>query len=119
MEAGPVAEFSRQSSPCTLQPKRFFVSWQGVLTLAYRYLLFGRLLYAALLSAWREACRACSGFPPPLVQLKRALGEAYGGQIPNENPGSRWPKTSLGCLKEGKRLTPDQLATLIKLCGYP
>lgn len=36
----------RQSSACVLRPYCFFVSWQGVLTLAYR------------------------GFPPALVGLK-------------------------------------------------
>ena len=36
--------------------------------------------------------------------------------LPKENPGSRWPKTSLGALKDKKRLTPDQLALLLRIC---
>jgi hypothetical protein len=58
---------------CIVQPYAFFVSWQGVLTLAY------------------------AGFPPSLVALKEHISEFYA--VPGENPGSRWPKTSLGALK--------------------
>lgn len=36
--------------------------------------------------------------------------------LPRENPGSRWPKTSLGALKDGARLTPEQLQTLNAIC---
>ncbi len=30
--------------------------------------------------------------------------------------GSKWPKTSIGCLRDGRRLTPEQLATLCRIC---
>lgn len=80
-----------QCTPCVLRPFAFFVSWQGVLTLAYR------------------------GFPEPLVALKAGLADYYGG-LPEENPGSRWPKTSLGALKDGRRLTPEQLKKLNAVC---
>lgn len=76
---------------CVLRPFCFFVSWQGVLTLAYR------------------------GFPAPLVALKQQITDFYQG-LPKESPGSKWPKTSLASLKEGKRLTPDQLQRLNQLC---
>lgn len=76
---------------CVLRPFSFFVSWQGVLTLAYR------------------------GFPPALVCLKQQIGDYY-SSLPKENPGSKWPKTSLGALKEGRRLTPEQLKTLNATC---
>jgi hypothetical protein len=82
---------TRNTQACVLRPFCFFVSWQGVLTLAYR------------------------GFPAPLVGLKQQITDFYQG-LPNESPGSKWPKTSLASLKEGKRLTPDQLQRLNQLC---
>lgn len=33
-----------------------------------------------------------------------------------EQPGSMWPKTSLGCLHDRQRLSPEQLSTLIRVC---
>jgi hypothetical protein len=83
---------ARQTSACTLAPRAFFVSWQGVLTLAY------------------------SGFPPQLASLKASLAEAHGEALPKESPGSRWPKTSLGCMRDGRRLTPEELQTLLRAC---
>ncbi|KAK9813428.1 hypothetical protein WJX73_008260 [Symbiochloris irregularis] len=74
-----------------MQPLCFFVSWQGVLTLAYR------------------------GFCPTLCALKANI-EALNLGLPKENPGSKWPKTSLGCLKDNKRLTPDDLQKLNEIC---
>ena len=55
------------------------------------------------------------GFPPAIVELKRAMGEAAPGLKP-ENPGSRWPKTSLGALGDRARLTPEQLGRLNAIC---
>lgn len=59
----------RNTKACVLRPYCFFVSWQGVLTLAYR------------------------GFPQSLVDLKQQVTDFYGG-LPRESPGSKWPKTS-------------------------
>lgn len=56
------------------------------------------------------------GFPDPILQLKQRISEMFPG-LPPENPGSKWPKTSLGALKDGQRLTPDQLATLKQVCA--
>lgn len=75
----------------SLQPFCFFVSWQGVLTLAY------------------------SGFTPELARLKQGIEQLQLG-LPRESPGSKWPKTSLACLKDQQRLTPQQLGTLSRLC---
>lgn len=36
--------------------------------------------------------------------------------LPKENPGSKWPKTSLGAVRDGKRLTPEQLELLLRIC---
>ena len=55
------------------------------------------------------------GFPPALVELKHAIAEAAPG-LKAENPGSRWPKTSLGALGDSARLTPDQLDRLNAIC---
>jgi hypothetical protein len=33
-----------------------------------------------------------------------------------QSPGSRWPKTSLAALREGRRLTPAQLQRLNEIC---
>jgi hypothetical protein len=77
--------------PCELRPTAFFVAWSGVMTLAWQ------------------------GFPPVLADLKRRIAETFPA-LPPEKPGSKWPKTTLGCLKEGARLTKDQLRTLTQLC---
>lgn len=74
------------------RPLHFFVAWQGVLTIAY------------------------SGFPPSFSQLKEKLGnEALG--IAKENPGSMWPKTTLACVKDSKRLSMEQLVQLRQICS--
>ena len=81
---------------------------------------------------------AYQGFSIPLESLKRSLNSIE--SLPKENPGSRcrisfeisllaefpsmtltfgpsrWPKTSLGCLKEGIRLTPVHLEILSRIC---
>ena len=55
------------------------------------------------------------GFPPAVTQLKRVLDRMH-PTLPKENPGSKWPKTSLGALRDDKRLTPDQLQHLLRIC---
>jgi hypothetical protein len=59
---------------------------------------------------------ARSGLPPALVALKAGLEAAHAG-LPRENPGSRWPKVTLGVLGDARRLLPDQLARLNALCA--
>ena len=76
---------------CELRPKQFFVAWSGVLTLAWR------------------------GFPPEIEALKRHIASTWPALGP-ENPGSRWAKTTLGCLRDTKRLTPESLELLGKIC---
>ena len=76
---------------CELRPKAFFVAWSGVLTLAWE------------------------GFPPAIASLKRRIASAFPA-LPPEKPGSRWAKTTLGCLREGARLTPSELDALVELC---
>ena len=57
----------------------------------------------------------CRGFSPALTKLKEELSEQH-PELPRENPGSRWPKTSLGALRDDQRLTPGNLRTLMDLC---
>ena len=86
-----IAAMCEDCEPCELRPRAFFVAWSGVITLAWQ------------------------GFPPVLAGLKRRIAETFPA-LPPEKPGSKWPKTTLGCLKEGARLTPDQLRKLTQLC---
>ena len=86
-----IAAMCEDCEPCELRPTAFFVAWSGVMTLAWQ------------------------GFPPVLADLKRRIAETFPA-LPPEKPGSKWPKTTLGCLKEGARLTKDQLRTLTQLC---
>ena len=63
-----------------------------------------------------EICAVlCRGFPPAIMQMKKVL-ERMHPTLPKENPGSRWPKTSLGALRDKKRLTPHQLELLLRIC---
>ena len=89
--AGGVALLCADCEPCELRASRFFVAWSGMLTLAWE------------------------GFPPAVAALKRKIARAFPA-LPEEKPGSRWAKTTLGCLKDGARLTPEALATLAEVC---
>ena len=55
------------------------------------------------------------GFSPALAGLKHELNSRH-SELPRENPGSKWPKTSVGALKDNQRLTPEHLSVLLKLC---
>ncbi len=79
------------ASQCQLTPAYLFISWQGVLTLAYK------------------------GWPEALEQCKIVLGNVY-PSLPAENPGAKWPKTTLGCLRNTARLTSVQFGQLKQLC---
>ena len=50
-----------------------------------------------------------------IVQLKKAMEDSFLGLI-KENPGSKWPKTTLGCLRDNKRLSVPDLKTLHRIC---
>ena len=90
--ADGVALLASECAPCELRPKRFFVAWSGVLTIAWR------------------------GFPPAIKALKREAQAAFRAALPPENPGSRWAKTTLGCLRDDKRLTVEGLRRLARVC---
>ncbi|MBL7977895.1 MAG: hypothetical protein JNN12_06105 [Bacteroidetes Order II. Incertae sedis bacterium] len=76
---------------CFLQPRSFFVAWCGVPMLTYQ------------------------GFPNPILALKAELEQQIPQLLP-ENPGSKWPGTTLGALRPGYQLTLEQLKTLRKIC---
>lgn len=82
-----VGSFSRTS----IFPKEFFISWSGVPTLAY------------------------IGFSATILKIKDKLDKSISG-ISNENEGSKWPKTTLGALKDGKILSKENLYLLRDIC---
>ena len=75
-----------QGDSCVLRPQTYFVAWNGVLTLVY------------------------DGFPPVLAGIKARLNEE---DLPPENFGSRWPKTTLAALHDDA--PPLSLAELTRL----
>lgn len=78
-----------QTRCCALTPSSFFVAWHGVLTLSF------------------------SGFTTALAALKTELAALeVPWALPVEQSGSKWPKLTLACLKEGRTLTIDQLRKL-------
>mmetsp|Transcript_23769 Transcript_23769/g.28685 ORF Transcript_23769/g.28685 Transcript_23769/m.28685 type:complete len:438 (+) Transcript_23769:48-1361(+) len=82
---------ARATPHTILRPLEFFVAWSGVITLAFH------------------------GLHPKLKEFKQKVADLYPG-LAQQNPGSRWPKTTLGALKDGKRLSPKQLRALKDIC---
>jgi len=79
------------SNSCVFEPQAFFVAWNGVMTLAF------------------------AGFPAPILRFKRGVTAQFG--LKAEHFGSKWPKTTLGCLRDnGRTLTLDELRKLHGLC---
>ena len=81
----------RDRPATTLQPRAFFIAWSGVPTLVY------------------------AGFSPTLLAIKQDL-EAHVPGLQEENPGSRWPKTTLGALREGQQLAWEDVLALRDIC---
>ena len=80
-----------QGDRCVLRPQTYFVAWNGVLTLVY------------------------DGFPPVLAGIKARLNEE--DDLPPENFGSRWPKTTLAALQDdAPPLSLAELTSLRALC---
>ena len=71
---------------------QFFVSWNSVITVAY------------------------VGFTRTLVDMKKDVAQAIPDLKP-ENPGAKWPKTTLGCLEEKMQLTDQQVRDLRDICA--
>ncbi|MEW5764064.1 MAG: hypothetical protein AB1700_20050 [Bacillota bacterium] len=83
---------SRHYGPTQVQAGQFFVSYNSVLTLAYE------------------------GFSRTLLDVKRHVESAMHGVLRPENPGSKWPKTTLGCLVKNKTPRSSQIKTLRAIC---
>ena len=73
-----------------LIPYKLMVSWNGVLVVAFK------------------------GWPDTVLNLKSKLNESE--LLVKENPGSMWPKCTIGCLKDRKRLKYEELVKLNELC---
>lgn len=54
------------------------------------------------------------------LQMKAQIDEKlpYLQTLKPENPGSKWPKVSLAALRDGKRLSFEQLLKLKSICRY-
>jgi len=81
----------KKSNVVKVRPEKFFVSWHGVIVLAYE------------------------GFPEPLCRIKQDLNVCK--IFKKENPGALWPKTSLAVMQGGiPPLTYGQFRTLYDIC---
>eukprot|EP01039_Chlorochromonas_danica_P007768 gene7768-8579_t len=78
-----------------MEPCAFFISWYGVLTVAFR------------------------AFPSSVFLFKQALQEDSRAmdRLPLENPGSKWPKISIAALKDGAILSREQFEKLREICA--
>jgi len=86
-------EALQDARPFVLRPRAFFASWSGVITLAF------------------------SGWPPQAVAVKAKLDKRLGTALRPENFGSRWPKITLGALREGREpLNFEELKVLTDIC---
>lgn len=74
-----------------MEAGEFFISWNGVLTLAYR------------------------GFNPVLLKMKREIEDKTSG-LQAENPGSKWPKITIGALRDDRTLSWSDALTLRQIC---
>jgi hypothetical protein len=90
-------EIVSSKSKTVVYPREFFISWNGVPTLAYQ------------------------GFSPTLLEIKKEIDEKnkYDKKVlglKEENSGSKWPKTTLGAIQDDKCLDRKDLDTLRKIC---
>lgn len=89
---GSLGQICSEVGISSLQPISFFVAWNGVFILVY------------------------DGFTDELLTLKTTLDKLYGSVLPKENPGSKYPKTTVGALSDGQRLTYEELCDLRDIC---
>ncbi|HUU85166.1 MAG TPA: hypothetical protein VM243_16825 [Phycisphaerae bacterium] len=90
-EFSVLPDIIQHKPPTRMKPREFFIAWCGVATLAYR------------------------GFSRVLSEIKQEIQEKIPG-IKHENPGSRWPKTTLGALRDDVTLSWDDLDKLRRIC---
>lgn len=86
-----VREIVQAHQKNVMEMGEFFISWNAVPTLAYR------------------------AFNPILLKIKREI-ETKVPCLQPENPGSLWPKTTLGSLRDDKALSWDDTVELRQIC---
>lgn len=86
-----VADIVKNARKTKMKLGQFFISWNGVATLAYE------------------------GFTPSLLTIKKKI-DAYVPGLCKENPGTKWPKTTLGALRDDKILSWDDMLELRRIC---
>jgi hypothetical protein len=91
VQAEMIARVVSRYGATSFSASQFFISWNSVATLAY------------------------AGFSRTLLAMKRGIEESIPG-LKHENPGSKWPKTTLGCLREAVELTEQQVRDLRRIC---
>ncbi len=77
--------------PTKVKPREFFIAWNGVATLAYRW------------------------FSRTLLDIKAEIEGAVPG-MKQENLGARWPKTTLGALRDDRTLSWNDAYALRDIC---
>lgn len=77
--------------PTKVDPREFFIAWNGVPTLAY---------------CW---------FSRTLLDIKLEIERAVPG-MKQEKPGARWPKTTLGALRDDRTLSWNDAYVLRDIC---
>lgn len=75
---------------CYLKPKSFFVAWNSVITLVF------------------------TGWPEPIDTMKTELSSSC--TICKEFFGSKFPKITIACVKDGVEMTPKLLSKIRNLC---
>jgi len=90
-ESNIIQDIAKEYGPTSVEAKEFFISYNSVPTLAYQ------------------------GFSQTLLGIKAGIGQRIRG-IKAENPGSKWPKTSLGALENGKSISREGAKTLRTIC---
>ncbi|MBX2840291.1 MAG: hypothetical protein KTR26_00865 [Flammeovirgaceae bacterium] len=91
MRVNLLEEIIRKAAPAQIFPKEFLIAWCGVPVLVYK------------------------GFPESILNIKSEIDKNIQG-LTLENPGSKWPKTTLGCLKGGETLNNKEIANLKDIC---
>ena len=79
--------------PTAVEARQFFLSFNSVMTLAY------------------------SSFSQTLLNVKAHVESAMHGTLRPENPGSKWPKTTLGCLIKDETPSEDEIHILRDTCS--
>lgn len=86
-----VADVIRKAKKTKMQLNQFFISWNGVPTLAYQ------------------------GYPPSLLNVKKEINDRLPG-LREENEGTKWPKTTLGALRDDRTLSWEEMFRLREIC---